>query len=504
MRNSPAIRESTPYARWPLAPPARGPSASSIAAGAPQFPKSAAAPHLVVGAACRCRATTSTDTERERTPEYKPLCATARRSGNRPPYARWPLAPPARGPSASSIAAGAPQFPKSAAAPHLVVGAACRCRATTSTDTERERTPEYKPLCATARRSGNRPRSSVAPRPASPRSIRQLHRRRRTAIPKIGGSSTPLLSAPRAAAAPPRQRIRRERGRLSTNRCAQQPGDQGIDPVRSVAPRPASPRSIRQLHRRRRTQFPKSAAAPHLVVGAACRCRATTSTDTERERTPEYKPLCATARRSGNRPRTLGGPSPRQPEVHPPAPSPPAHAIPKIGGSSTPWLSAPRAAAAPPRQRIRRERGRLSTNRCAQQPGDQGIDPVRSVAPRPASPRSIRQLHRRRRTAIPKIGGSSTPWLSAPRAAAAPPRQRIRRERGRLSYKPLCATARRSGNRPRTSVAPRPASPRSIRQLHRRRRTQFPKSAAAPHLGCRRRVPLPRHHVNGYGEREDA
>ena len=99
----------------------------------------------------------------------------------------------------------------------FVVGAACRCRATTSTDTERERTPEYYP---TAVRNSptirNRPRTSVAPRPASPRSILQLHRRRRTAIPKIGGSSTLLLSAPRAAAAPPRQRIRRERGRLST------------------------------------------------------------------------------------------------------------------------------------------------------------------------------------------------------------------------------------------------------------------------------------------------
>ena len=61
-----------------------------IAAGAPQ---SSGAPirnrrqlhTFVVGAACRCRATTSTDTERERTPEMKPLCATARRSGNRPP-----------------------------------------------------------------------------------------------------------------------------------------------------------------------------------------------------------------------------------------------------------------------------------------------------------------------------------------------------------------------------------------------------------------------------------
>ena len=275
------------------------------------------------------------------------------------PVARWPLAPPARGPSASSIAAGARNSQNRRQLHTLVVGAACRCRATTSTDTERERTPEYKPLCATARRSGNRPRTLGGPSPRQPEVHPPAPSPPAHAIPKIGGSSTPWLSAPRAAAAPPRQRIRRERGRLST------------------------------------------------------------------------KPLCATARRSGNRPRTLGGPSPRQPEVHPPAPSPPAHAIPKIGGSSTPWLSAPRAAAAPPRQRIRRERGRLSTNRCAQQPGDQGIDP-------------------------------------------------------------------------RSSVAPRPASPRSIRQLHRRRRTQFPKSAAAPHLGCRRRVPLPRHHVNGYGEREDA
>ena len=436
----------------------------------------------------------------------QPLCATARRSGNRP---RSSVAP--RPASPRSILQlhrrRRTAIPKIGGSSTPLLSAPRAAAAPPRQRIRRERGRlSTQPLCATARRSGNRPRSSVAPRPASPRSILQLHRRRRTAIPKIGGSSTPLLSAPRAAAAPPRQRIRRERGRLSTQPLCATARRSGNRPRSSVAPRPASPRSIRQLHRRRRTAIPKIGGSSTPLLSAPRAAAAPPRQRIRRERGRlSIKPLCATARRSGNRPRSSVAPRPASPRSIRQLHRRRRTAIPKIGGSSTLLLSAPRAAAAPPRQRIRRERGRLSTNRCAQQPGDQGIDPRSSVAPRPASPRSIRQLHRRRRTAIPKIGGSSTPLLSAPRAAAAPPRQRIRRERGRLSTQTAVRNSpaiRESTPVARWPLAPPARGPSSSSIAA--GAPQFPKSAAAPHLCCRRRVPLPRHHVNGYGEREDA
>ena len=99
------------------------------------------------------------------------------------------------------------------------------------------------------------------------------------------------------------------------NRCAQQPGDQESTPYLGgpsprqpeVHPPAPSPPAHRNSQNRRQLHT--------FVVGAACRCRATTSTDTERERTPEMTPYV-------NAP---PWPLPRQPEVHPPAPSPPAH-----------------------------------------------------------------------------------------------------------------------------------------------------------------------------------
>ena len=161
---------------------------------------------------------------------------------------------------------------------------------------------------------------------------------------------------PRAAAAAPGQRIE------STLRPpAAVRNSPAIEPRprRSVAAaRPSSPSSILLLSAPR-----AAAAAPDQ------RIESTTETPSRCAQQPAIKHRAPVGRRRGR--------SPRRPEVHPRAPSPPALAAIRKGRRRGPLPLHPD-------QRI--ESTPETPNRCAQQPGDRAASPVgrsRPLAPQP-------------------------------------------------------------------------------------------------------------------------
>ena len=122
-------------------------------------------------------------------------------------------------------------------------------------------------------------------------------------------------------------------------------------------------------------------------------------------------------------------------------------------------LSAPRAAAAAPRHRIR-ERGRRGGARL-------GLAPLSRALERRTDVRHL--LHAAADRGEVGVGFNTAGRGKIDRARLVPIDAVRPNDVVEGPPQPLCATARRSGNRPRSSVAPRPPSPRSILQLHRRR-----------------------------------
>ena len=302
------------------------------------------------------------------------------------------------------------------------------------------------------------------------------------------------------------------RPRTSIAAAAARPSQPEVHPQ---APSPPAPTSIREKG--------IGGSSLIIVVGAACRCRCTTSTDTERERTTEPPDRCAQQPGDQHRPRSSRRRRGRSPQ---PARGPSSSSIAagadinsrKRNRAAAPslLLSAPRAAAAAPRQRIRRERGRLRPPTAVRNSPTIELDPVAqraAVAARPSSPRSILKLHRRRRRhqfAKKESGGSSPHYCCRRRVPLPLHHANGYGERGRLRPPTAVRNSPTIESRPRSSTrrrgrsphqpevhpqAPSPPAPTAIREKG------IGGSSLIIVVGGR--VPLPLHHGNGYGERED-